>query len=53
MYEREYVIKLSEQQETDLDSCLRVFDLERLLGALYEFIETSMRYFPEEQLKWK
>ena len=42
-----YLRKLSEVEEAALDGSLRIFDLNRLLGALYEFIETSMRYLPE------
>ena len=41
---------LTEDQILALDGCLRVFDLNRLLGALYEFIETSVRY--QENLDW-
>ena len=52
MYDEQYLVDLTEDQEIALDGCLRVFDLNRLLGALYEFIETSLRYFPQENLNW-
>ena len=42
-----YLRELSEEEKAALDGSLRTFDLIRLLGALYEFIETSMRYLPE------
>ncbi len=41
-----------DNQVADLDKCLRKFDLDRLLGALYEFIETYVKYSPDNELKW-
>ena len=35
-----------------LDKCLRSFNLDRLLGALFEFIETYVKYSPDNELKW-
>ncbi len=48
----ELLVALTEEQRIALDKCLRVFDLNRLLGALYEFIEISLRYFPQDQLRY-
>ena len=39
-------------QEDALDKCLRSFNLDRLLGALFEFIETYVKYSPDNELKW-
>lgn len=41
-----------ENQKTALDKCLRKFDLDRLLGALFEFIETHVKYIPDNELIW-
>ncbi len=48
----ELLVALTEEQKTKMDECLRVFHLNRLLGALYEFIEISLRYFPQDQLRY-
>ena len=51
-----YLKDLSEDpgnnQKAALDECLRTFDLDRLLGALYEFIETHVKYSPTTELDW-
>ena len=39
-------------QKEALDKCLRVFNLDRLLGALFEFIETYVKYSPDNELNW-
>ena len=39
-------------QKAALDGCLRTFDLDRLLGALFEFIETHVKYSPENEFCW-
>ena len=44
--------KLSTEEELALDECLRGFDLNKLLGALYEFIQTSARFFSGNELTW-
>ena len=41
-----------ENQKEALDKCLRKFDLVRLLGALFEFIETYVKYTPDNELTW-
>ena len=38
-----YTKELSKSHRTDLDKCLRVFDLNILLGALFEFIEMHVK----------
>jgi len=35
-----------------LNHCLRVFDLEKLLGTLYEFIETHVKHSPSNEKEW-
>ena len=41
-----------DDQKATLNKCLRSFDLDRLLGGLYEFIETHVKYSPDNELKW-
>jgi hypothetical protein len=41
-----------DDQKAALDKCLHAFDLDRLLGALYEFVETHVKYSPDNELKW-
>ena len=41
--------KLSEEDKELLGKCLRAFDLNKLLGSLYEFIETSGRYCDDSE----
>lgn len=40
-------------QKQALDECLRTFNLDRLLGALFEFIETHVKYSPDIELNWR
>ena len=35
-----------------LDQCLQLFNLDRLLGALFEFIETYVKYSLDNELDW-
>jgi len=35
-----------------LNHCLRAFDLDRLLGTLYEFIETHVKHSPSNEKEW-
>ena len=42
----------ADNQEAALNKCLRMFNLERLLGALFEFIETYIRKCPDTNLDW-
>lgn len=48
-----YLRELSVDDGDNLDKCLRTFDLDRLLGALFEFIETYLKYSPDNELKWQ
>lgn len=51
----EHLCDLSESdddnQKAALDKFLRKFDLDRLLGALFEFIETYVKYSTNFELK--
>ncbi len=51
-FNEEYLRELDEEQVAALDRCLRTFDLDCLLGALYEFMETFVKYCPDHQLPW-
>ena len=42
----------SSDQVAALYRCLGAFDLDRLLGALYEFIETHVKHSPDNALEW-
>ena len=44
--------KDGKNQVDDLKDCLRSFDLDKLLGALFEFIETYVKYSPDNGLEW-
>ena len=41
-----------EDQEEALGRCLRVLDLDNLLGTLYEFIETYVKHSPSNEKDW-
>jgi hypothetical protein len=41
-----------DDQKKALGECLHAFDLDRLLGALLEFIETHVKYSPDNELEW-
>ena len=49
-----YLRMLSEDPEDDqkaaLDKCLRLFDLDRLLGILFEFVELYVKSAPKSEL---
>ncbi len=51
-----YMVELNDTEEdnqkAELNKCLRSFDLDRMLGGLYEFIETYVKYSPDNELKW-
>ena len=50
---REDFLKLLKEEEKDaLEKCLRLFDLDSLLGTLYEFIETHVKHSPDGELEW-
>ena len=41
-----------ENQVEALGQCLRVLDLDKLLGTLYEFIETYVKHSPFNEKDW-
>ncbi len=41
-----------DNQVAALDKCLRTFDLDKLLEALFEFVETYVKYSPDNELEW-
>ena len=41
-----------ENQVEALGHCLRVLDLDNLLGTLYEFIETYVKHSPSNEKDW-
>ena len=41
-----------EDQVEALGHCLRVLDLDNLLGTLYEFIETYVKHSPSNEKDW-
>ncbi len=51
-----YMVELNDteddNQKAELNKCLQSFDLDRMLGGLYEFIETYVKYSPDNELKW-
>ena len=51
-FEEKHQRGLEDDQIATLDRCLRTFDLDRLLGALYEFMETFVKHCPDPQLTW-
>ena len=51
-FDKKCLCELEEDQVAALDGCLRSFDLDRLLGALYEFMETYVKYCPDNHLTW-
>lgn len=40
-------LDLKEDQVAALDKCLKKLDLDRLLGGLFEFIETYVKHSPQ------
>ena len=40
------------EENQALDHCLRVLDLDKLLGTLYEFIETYVKHSPSNEKDW-
>ena len=41
-----------EDQVEALNRCLRVLDLDNLLGTLFEFIETYVKHSPSNEKEW-
>ena len=46
-----YTEQLTDDQTTELDQCLRTFDLQLLLGVLFEFIEVRVKRIEGDLLK--
>ena len=42
-----------DNQVEALYKCLGYFDLDNLLGGLFELIETYVKYAPDEELDWR
>ena len=49
---QEFLEELKKEQQVDLTTHLRSFDLDQLLGTLYEFIETYIKYSPNNEKDW-
>lgn len=39
-------------QVAELEKCLSFFDVDKLIGSLFEFIETHVKYSPDNELSW-
>ena len=50
--EEELLKGLSKQEKQELDTSLSSFDLNLLLGTLYEFIQTHALYCPAVEFEW-
>ena len=48
----DFLKPLQQEEKEALEKCLRLFDLDSLLGTLYEFIETHVKHSPNEELLW-
>ena len=48
----DFLEELTADQQKALNHCLRAIDLDRLLGTLYEFIETHVKYSPRNEKEW-
>ena len=48
----EFLKPLEKDEKEALEKCLRLFDLDSLLGTLYEFIETHVKHSLDEELPW-
>ena len=48
----DFLKPLKEEEKDELEKCLRLFDLDSLLGTLYEFIETHVKHSPDGELEW-
>ena len=51
-FSKELTSEGEESQTTALDHCLRSFNLDHLLGTLYEFIETHVKHCPDNESDW-
>ena len=48
----DFLKPLEDEEKEALEKCLRLFELDSLLGTLYEFIETHVKHSPNEELPW-
>ena len=48
-----YSRNLTVNQVTQLDKCLRTFDLGLLLGSLFEFIEVHVKHITVDEEEWR
>ncbi len=44
--------ELEKEEEEALNKSLRFFDLDELLGTLYEFVETYAKHSPVNEMDW-
>ena len=49
----EFLKPLKDEEKDELEKCLRLFELDSLLGTLYEFIETHVKHSPDGELEWQ
>lgn len=47
-----FLEELTVDREEALNHCLRLFDLNKLLSTLYEFIETYLKHSPFNEKEW-
>ena len=48
----EFLEELEEEEDKVLNKCLRLFNLDELLGTLFEFIETYAKHSPLSEKDW-
>ena len=53
MLNSEFLQPLSETQQKQMDEILPLFNLDTLLGTLFEIIQTRIRHFEMEHKQWK
>ena len=51
-FSKELTSEGEDSQTMALDRCLQSFDLNHLLGTLYEFIETHVKHCPDNESEW-
>ena len=51
-YSRDLTVQDGVNQVTELDKCLRTFDLGLLLGSLFEFIEVHVKHTTAKEEDW-
>ena len=52
MVKKELLVDLSKQEKQELDTSLRSFDLNHLVAALFQFIQTHVSYCPTNEFEW-